>query len=97
MMDKTGADGIMLARGALADPFLCAKIIGKKPIQTLKDYIIEHLTLMESRLGSIKGAVEFRKFTPYYFKGMAGVKEIKNAINTSQSTQEIIGYIREIL
>ena len=44
-----------------------------------------------------KAAMEFRKFTPYYFKGMTGVKELKIKIQTAESTQEIISLIEQNL
>ena len=30
MIRNTGADGVMLARGAIADPFLVQKLLGEK-------------------------------------------------------------------
>ena len=93
MIDRTGADGIMLARGAIANPFLFAKLLGAKSDMTLKQFIIEHITLSAKRYGDRRATLEFRKFTPYYFKGMVGVKELKNAINKAGSTAEIIDLI----
>ena len=60
-------------------------------------FIIEHLTIAASRYGDKRAALEFRKFTPYYFKGMVGVKELKNSINQSDSTVEIIDLINTSL
>ena len=93
IIDNTGADGVMLARGILSDPFLVEKLLGKDQNLTLKQYIINHINLMLKNKTEQKVAVEFRKFTPYYFKGMTGVKEIKNAINQAQTAQEIIELI----
>lgn len=90
VIDRTGADGVMLARGILSDPFLVAKLTGENRDISLKQYIKQHISLMLKNNPDQKVAVEFRKFTPYYFKGMTGVKELKNAINQAQSTKEII-------
>lgn len=97
MINKTGADGIMLARGAIANPFLVRELLNKNSNKDLKSYIIKHLTLSKEIYGDYKASVEFRKFTPYYFKGMTGVKELKLAINSSQTTEEIIKLISENL
>ena len=97
MIDRTGADGVMLARGAIADPFLVSALTGKKTNTDLKSYIISHLKLMRERLSDKRAAMEFRKFTPYYFKGMTGVKDLKLKIQTAESTQEIIDLIRKNL
>ena len=40
IMDRTGADGIMLARGAIADPFLFSKLTGKEIKVSIKDIIV---------------------------------------------------------
>ena len=97
MMDRTGADGVMLARGAIANPFLASTLTGKEINDDLKGYIIEHVKLMRERMNDKKASMEFRKFTPYYFKGMTGVKELKTKIQTAESTQEIIDLITENL
>ncbi len=97
MMERTGADGIMLARGGIANPFLFSALLDKESDLTLKEFIIEHLTIASSRYGDKRAALEFRKFTPYYFKGMVGVKELKNAINKADSTEEIIDLINASL
>ena len=59
--------------------------------------LYRHLTIASSRYGDKRAALEFRKFTPYYFKGMVGVKELKNAINKADSTEEIIDLINASL
>jgi nifR3 family TIM-barrel protein len=97
MIERTGADGIMLARGAIADPFLVSRLTGKEIKTDLKNYVIKHLELMALRMPDKKAAMEFRKFTPYYFKGMTGVKDLKIKIQTAESTAEIIKLISENL
>jgi tRNA-dihydrouridine synthase len=96
-MDKTGADWVMLARGAIANPFLVCELLGKECDFSLKEYIIKHINLMKKNNPDNRVAVEFRKFTPYYFKGMVGVKELKNAINTATTTEQIINLIEKNL
>ena len=97
MIDRTGADGVMLARGAIANPFLAAALMGEEINTDLKSYVIEHVKLMRERMNDKKAAMEFRKFTPYYFKGMTGVKDLKLKIQTAESTDEIIRLISENL
>ncbi|MBQ8427475.1 MAG: tRNA-dihydrouridine synthase family protein [Clostridia bacterium] len=97
MLENTGADGVMLARGGIANPFLFAKISGTKTDMTLKDFIIKHVKLMGERYPDKRAALEFRKFTPYYFRCMTGVKDIKLKINSAESTEEIIGILNKFL
>lgn len=93
MIENTGADGIMLARGGIANPFIFSQITGTNTDLNLKKFIIEHVTLMAERYPDKRAALEFRKFTPYYFKGMTGVKDLKLKINSAESTKEIIELI----
>ena len=93
MIENTGADGIMLARGGIANPFLFSKMSKTKTDMTLKDFIISHVFLMSKRYPDKRATLEFRKFTPYYFRGMTGVKDLKLKINSAESTAEIIDLI----
>lgn len=97
MMERTGADGVMIARGAISNPFLASKLVGQYTDGDLKRFILSHLDLMRYRYQTKRAAVEFRKFTPYYFKGMVGVKELKQGINVAESVEEIIQLIQENL
>ena len=97
MIENTGADGIMLARGAIADPFLVNKLLAAQSLKTLKQYILEHVELMASCYGDDKASREFRKFTPYYFKGAVGVKQLKAKLVTANSTEEIFRLINQNL
>lgn len=89
MINRTGADGIMIARGAIANPFLIVDLLDKETSVTLKEYMLNHITLMAERYGDRRASLEFRKFTSYYFKGKVGVKELKTALQTAESVEQI--------
>lgn len=97
LMERTGADGVMLARGAIVNPFLSAKLLGRKVETTLKQYILEQLSLMQEIYQDKRTSLEFRKFTAYYFKGIPNVKEIKLAINSAQNLDQLRQIIIERL
>jgi len=97
MIDRTGADGVMIARGAIADPFLFQKLTGIEKKYGLREFILKHLSLLSASIGDYRSALEFRKFTPHYFKGMVGVKDLKNAINSTESAEQIKALIEENL
>ena len=52
---------------------------------------------MASCYGDDKASREFRKFTPYYFKGAVGVKQLKAKLVTANSTEEIFRLINQNL
>jgi len=93
MMDKTGADGVMIARGAIEDPLILSRLTGIPAIMTKKEFILGQLKLAAERKGDKKAAVEFRKFAPYYLKGMANAKNARIALSRAESVEEIEGII----
>ncbi len=93
MLNRTGADGIMLARGAIANPFLVSYLTGTPSDRDLKSYIMQHLKLMLKSNSDKKATAEFRKFVPYYFKGKEGVKELKIKLVTAESITQVLEII----
>ncbi len=97
MMNRTGADGVMLARGAIADPFLVCKLLGVEPKLTLKEFIFEHINTLDGYYSPRRSVLEFRKFISYYLKGLVGVKDAKLAIYQSENFSEIKRILNTIL
>lgn len=93
MVNETGADGVMIARGGIANPFIFDEILNKTPTHTLKEFMIEQIKLSASIIGKVRSAKEWRKFVPYYFKGMAGVKELKLALISAENSDSLIEII----
>lgn len=91
MIDKTGADGVMIARGAIANPFIFSEIKGEKitgDVQTIKDFAIKHLRKEAEISGSQRAAVEFRKFITYYFKSVENSKAKRAELMLSDSAEK---------
>lgn len=100
MMEKTGADGVMIARGAIADPFIFSKISGEEisgDVKTLKDFAIKHLKKEAEISGDKRSAVEFRKFITYYFKHVENSKLKRAKIMLSESAEETERLLTEYL
>ncbi len=93
MLDRTGADGIMLARGAIANPFLASILTNTKIDITLKEFIINHIKLMALRYDNRRATNEFKKFIPYYFKGIKNIKDLKMQIYGADNTDRILELI----
>lgn len=97
MMAETGADGVMLARGGIANPFLVSELLEKTPRITLKQFMIEHIRLMSQNYPDRTATLEFRKFVPYYFKGKDGFKDIKKQIYSAENTSQVIEILQKSL
>lgn len=96
MINNTGADGVMLARGAISDIFLINKILGVDSTTTIREFITMQIDGMVERYGEKRANLEFRKFAPYYLKGINNIKDKKLALQTANSTLEIKKIIAEI-
>lgn len=89
IIERTGAAGVMLARGAVKNPFLVCDILGVKPPFTKREYVERQLQLMASSKGEIRAVKEFRKFAPYYFKGGEQEKRLRIKIVSANTMQEL--------
>ena len=89
MMERTGADGIMIARGALERPWLFAEILGKDVKISKKDLINEHIDRLLTKFDDKIVAVTFRKQLCLYLKGEKNSSEFKQKLFTYKDTNSI--------
>ena len=89
IMDKTGADGIMIARGALENPLIFAQITNTQTQLTLKDIILIQIELNEKRYGKERSAVLLRKQMAFYLKGAVGGKKYKEKVFSASNSDEL--------
>ena len=97
MIERTGADGVAIARGALSDPMLFAKLSGTKSDFTIIDcidYLIEKRKLTQP---DVIVAHAMRKFVAQLLKGVRGGKEAKLKVFSAESTEEIKKICRDVL
>lgn len=97
----TGADGVMIGRGALGNPwiFLKNKELGiKNNVRELKHIILRHAELHIAHYGEKFGLKTFRKHLLLYFKGIPGMKDLKKElvkVNTMEDLKNILQKIPE--
>ena len=97
MLEGTGCDGIMIARGALGNPWIFRQVLELEqsgsytPVSTREraDAITEHLNLFIDELGETVAVREIKKHIGWYAKGFAGASEIRRAANSANSVQDI--------
>lgn len=97
LMDKTGADGVMVARGALENPLIFAEILNEPSKFSLAELIKEQTSLIKERFGSERGAVIFRKQASYYLKGVSGGKKLKEKIFASTDIDEVCSILTSVV
>jgi len=98
MLQETGVDAIMFARGAIGNPFIFeqtrALLQGKEPyepsLEEKKKAIVLHLTGLVSFLGENAACREMRKHVCAYLKGIPNSAKVRQAVTTALTVQDYI-------
>ncbi|MFI3167674.1 MAG: tRNA dihydrouridine synthase DusB [Bacillota bacterium] len=93
MLEKTGCDGIMVARGAMGMPWIFSEILGDKITKTRSECMREHFELLAKSVSEKFACLSMRKHFCWYLKGLHGSNDCKNQINTLQTKADIENFI----
>lgn len=96
MYEDTGCDGIMIARGALGNPWIFSQLTDhfngnevRYPTPREKiELAIHHAQLMIEE-NDRTGFIEARKHIAWYIKGLQGSASVRNSIMTLNSFEEV--------
>lgn len=89
LLDKTEADGIMLARGALESPWLFSEILGLPFDKNKKELVNRHIDLLLTEYDDRYTAIVFRKQLCLYLKGEKNSAAFKQAALKITSAKEL--------
>lgn len=89
MMDLTGADGIMIARYALENPFIFMELTGQMPRKTTLDILLEQMELTGAHYDETFTLTYMRKLTSYAMKKRPGTKKYKEKLYQCGSVEEL--------
>ncbi|MEW5816768.1 MAG: tRNA dihydrouridine synthase DusB [Spirochaetota bacterium] len=99
MIETTGCDGIMFARGAIGNPFIFENTIrlletGVKPSQPAASRRVEvglkHLDSLIRCMGEAKACKEMKKHICAYTKGLPGAARIRNALVRAETRDDYL-------
>ena len=103
-LKTTGTDGVLIARGALGNPWIFSQIddllAGREPapitlferVRVIKQHLAFHIEQYGTR-----GIVTFRKHLSWYFRGMNGAKPYKERLHTAIDVTSIHAILDEML
>lgn len=103
VIDKTKADGVMLARGAMGNPFLFKEIkdyINKgfyeKPSSTqIIDKLIEQYKLELKYKKEKLVVTQMRKHLSWYIKGLENSSKIRDLVNKLNTIEEVMDALKK--
>jgi tRNA-dihydrouridine synthase len=89
--ERTGADGVLLARGSLGNPWLFSQVLGTRAdepdpyeILTELDWVIERAV---EHVGVERATRYLRKFYPWYVERLGGGKALQAALQTAPTIE----------
>lgn len=104
MLDETGCDGVVMARGAMGNPWIfphtkalleTGSVPERPGSREIASTMLEHLALCARHHGNGKAAKVFRKFFMWYTRGIAGAKPLRVKAMRAETGEEMAAVIRE--
>ncbi|MCI9627215.1 MAG: tRNA dihydrouridine synthase DusB [Clostridia bacterium] len=105
MLERTGCDGVMVARGVMGNPWLVRQCLQKLDGQTPETVsadervamALRHVKLLADTKGEKIGILESRSHLSWYLKGLYGAAQARERLNRAGSVQEIENILQTVL
>jgi nifR3 family TIM-barrel protein len=103
MLDETGCDGLMAARGAQGNPWLFRRILqyletgellAKPDAHEVKEMILRHAQMQIEEKGEIIGMKEMRKHIGWYTAGLRNSASLRRQSNLVETYEELAELLR---
>ncbi|MFY9639676.1 MAG: tRNA-dihydrouridine synthase, partial [Rhodomicrobium sp.] len=100
----SGADGVMIGRGAYGRPWLIAQAAaflrgsaapGEPEMRVQFETVVEHFEAMLAYYGERAGVPIARKHLGWYSAGLPGAAEFRSAVNGTVEAAAVRGLIRD--
>ncbi len=105
LLEKTGCDGLMIARGAMGNPWLFSEIsaalegqtFALPPLDVRIKTALAQAEAMIADKGERVGTLEARRQLSYYIRGNSGAAETRHRLNLASSLDEMAGILADYL
>jgi tRNA-dihydrouridine synthase B len=104
MLDTTGCDSAMIARGVLGNPFIFSrfsKLIemgidpGEPDIAVVRDTLIQHIKYLEEEFGELLALDKAKKNSIWYFRNYNGINALLNKVFSIKNLNDLRSLIYE--
>jgi tRNA-dihydrouridine synthase B len=101
---ESGVDGVMIAREALARPWIFAQVAavlrGEKPppdptLAEQREIVLHHYDLVCRRFGVERGTLLMRKFACAYAQGLPGARDFRGRVSRVVTREEFLEVVRQ--
>jgi nifR3 family TIM-barrel protein len=106
LLDETGADGVMIGRAALGNPWMIyqtvqyletGKLMGEPSVREKMDVCILHLDRLIALKNEDIAVREMRKHAAWYLKGVRGNAKVRNAINECNTRDHLVTLLNDLV
>lgn len=103
MLEETGCDAVMLARGVLGNPWLIGRTVtylttgAMLPEPVLEERVglaLRHLELAVAEKGERQGVIEMRKHLSWYLKGIPGAARLRAKIMETTELETLTAILK---
>ena len=104
MLEETGCDGLMVARGAKGNPWIfkrlthyldTGELLPPPTKEEKKEMILRHARMQVELKGEYQGICEMRKHVAWYTAGCPGSSALRNDVNLVETLAELEELIEE--
>ncbi len=104
MLELTGCDAVMIARGARGNPWLFERIkaylekgilLPKPDFKEVREMIFRHARLAVEYKGEFTGMREMRKHVSWYMSGYPDSSKFRNLVNTIETYHGLVELLEE--
>jgi nifR3 family TIM-barrel protein len=92
VFEYTGCAAVMLARGALGNPWLFEQVLGTRPQEPSAEEVIQEWSWVidraEEHLGAVRAARYLKKFHPWYIERLGAAKAVQDALQRAETLDE---------
>ena len=105
MLEETGCDGVMIARGARGNPWIfkrslhylkTGEVLPPPTIREIREEMVRHIRLQTEYKGTHVGIREMRKHVSWYTAGLPHSSVLRSRINQAETCEEVFRLIEGI-